>query len=137
MSVETDPDDFLPTPRRAMRMAVEAASNGDFDRTRAWVLIAHELRTGTRPATADASVPFVPRMLERDESPTPLDRHAAYEAATKCGNCGHVIELRLAMDVASPDPATWIHTMTRQAVCPVSAPDQTHTFAVPRLDDRE
>jgi hypothetical protein len=152
---EQDPD-FLPSARRAMRLAVEAASDGDFDRSYLWIAIAHELRIGASPAK-----PFpIPRPLEREVEPEPgqipvpaerptratvtapdetaIIRYEPYgngEAGTvRCGNCGHGIEL------VFPDtdnaPPIWRHLITKQQVCPVSAPDQTHTFAEPLLDQR-
>lgn len=48
-----------------------------------------------------------------------------------CGHCGHSVELKL-----DQVPAIWIHALTRQAVCPVSNPDQTHSFATPLVDTR-
>lgn len=48
-----------------------------------------------------------------------------------CGYCGHSVELKL-----DQVPAIWIHALTRQAVCPVSNPDQTHSFATPLVDTR-
>jgi hypothetical protein len=81
---------------------------------------------------------------------TPVARHAEYEAAqrpedtvvfqhgppgqaplTRCGNCPHEIEIDL-----TNVPAIWRHIITRQAVCPVSRPDQAHTFATPLVDAR-
>jgi hypothetical protein len=61
--------DFLPSARRAMRMAVEIASNplpGEYDleRARVWILIAAELRAGSR-------LPAIPLPM-----PRPLDRGA-------------------------------------------------------------
>lgn len=48
-----------------------------------------------------------------------------------CAYCGHSVELKL-----DQVPAIWIHALTRQAVCPVSNPDQTHSFATPLVDTR-
>ena len=92
---------------------------------------------------------------------TPLARHAAYEAGLisvpaerpaasdetavlrypegdapgerfpRCGHCGHAVELNL-----EQVPALWVHVMTRQAVCPISQPDQQHTYAQPEVDAR-
>jgi len=58
------PDEFLPSPRNAMRMAVELASKPaatelELERARVWVIIAHELRAGA----AAAAVPK-PRPLD-------------------------------------------------------------------------
>jgi len=54
----------------------------------------------------------------------------------ECGNCGHAISLYLpGPDTITQEP-TWIHNLTGQTVCPVSAPDKPHTFATPRGDSR-
>jgi hypothetical protein len=137
--------DFLPSARRAMRMAVEIASDPQadplqVDRAHLWIAIAHELRTGERPM-ASASIPM-PRPLERIEpEPPSFDRltviHDRPEhqrgSLLPCGNCGHAIELLMPDDSSDP---YWAHSITSQQVCPVSAPDQTHTFAAPKLDHR-
>lgn len=51
----------------------------------------------------------------------------------RCGQrgCGHSVELDL-----SQIPAIWVHSITGQAVCPVSDPSQTHSFAAPLVDRR-
>jgi len=157
--------DFLPSARRAMRMAVELASNresDEFDRAYLWIAIAHELRIGASPA-----IP-VPRPFERTSEllaeadlataglgqiPVPVERPPVatgvvsldetsiirYEPhghgdATRCAHCGHVIRFaRRSADHTDPE---WYHDMTMQSVCPVSAPDQSHTFATPLVDSR-
>lgn len=63
MSNENEPD-FLPSARRAMRMAVELASKAtaselDLERAHLWIAIARELRIGARPTGP------IPRPLER------------------------------------------------------------------------
>lgn len=56
---------------------------------------------------------------------------AGQSPITRCGNCPHEIEIDL-----TNVPAIWRHVITRQAVCPVSKPDQAHTFATPLVDAR-
>lgn len=56
----------LPTAREAMQHAVEAADAGNYNRVRAWVMIAHELREGSRqPAEDDQWDP--PATLDQTE----------------------------------------------------------------------
>ena len=56
----------------------------------------------------------------------------------RCGNCSHRIEWL----TPGPDATAtgrmphWVHALTQQEVCPVSAPDQPHTYATPRVDAR-
>jgi len=54
----------------------------------------------------------------------------------ECDNCGHSIELFLpGPGMAIQEPAM-VHSITQQRVCPVSAPDRPHTFAIPKGDNR-
>jgi hypothetical protein len=54
----------------------------------------------------------------------------------ECGNCGHAISLYLPGPGTITDTPTWMHNLTGQTVCPVSAPDKAHTFATPKADSR-
>jgi hypothetical protein len=75
----------------------------------------------------------VDRIIDQRPEDTAVLRHGPAGAAplSKCGNCGHHVEIDL-----TNIPAIWRHVMTRQAVCPVSNPDQTHSFATPLVDAR-
>jgi hypothetical protein len=59
--------------------------------------------------------------------------HTSVDGA-ECGNCGHAVSMYLSGQI-DKDPM-WIHNLTGQSVCPVSAPDKPHTFATPKADSR-
>lgn len=150
----------LPTPREAMRAAVDAVQMGDHDGARTWVMIARELRAGSVPRSplprlADVGVlaEHSQVALTRSDIAWPDTAAAGDPAETavmtfgehgsqglpRCGYCGHLIEWRNSTpnDMAGTTVvAAWIHMVTMQSVCPVSAPDQAHTFATPAIDER-
>lgn len=152
----------LPSAREAMRQAIERAQLGDLEGGRLWLDIARELRAGEtlawpfpRPLDSREGPPEVVVPLPDENNfdtavivLPPVARHAEHEdrlaqtvvlgydpageaAPNRCGNCPHEIEL----DTDGGRPI-WRHSMTRQAVCPVNSPDQTHTFATPLVDAR-
>lgn len=53
--------------------------------------------------------------------------------AVACAYCSYDIGLVFPEDGS---PAQWKHLVTKQAVCPVSHPEQSHSFATPALDAR-
>jgi len=142
--------DFLPSPRQAMRQAFERAQLGEFEAARLWLDLARELRVGSMPArpfprsldtrselAAEADLATAGLMPAPDPAPdeTAVLRYDPPGEATpnRCAYCGHEIGL-----VLSPgtEPHIWRHLLTKQAVCPVSRPDQQHTFATPSVDAR-
>jgi hypothetical protein len=156
----------LPTSVTAMRYAVELAANTlgtalDLDRARTWVVIASELRAGEIaslsvkgielnfepnnccPDCTQRCTGFCTLCHNRPSDETITFRpggpdetqviHTSVDGA-ECGNCGHAISMYLSGQI-DKDPM-WIHNLTGQTVCPVSAPDKAHTFATPRVDSR-
>lgn len=76
-------------------------------------------------------------VLQRPEDTIVLQHGPAGDAPlSKCAHahCGHMIEIDFSGGLG--DAPAWVHTMTRQSVCPVSAPDQPRTFATPLVDAR-
>lgn len=54
-----------------------------------------------------------------------------------CAYCEHSLVWVTPGPEAAPERTPhWAHALTNQSVCPVSAPDQAHTFATPRGDAR-
>jgi hypothetical protein len=112
----------------------------------------HELQTGQRPAPWERGEPATPERVERivEEALRPsLQRHPAPDETAvlhgvdfdgpTCGNCGRALEWRndTPDDLAGSNVvAAWVHKLTGQSVCPVSKPDQQHTFAQPLVDRR-
>lgn len=76
-------------------------------------------------------------VLQRPEDTVVLQHGPAGDAPlSKCAHayCGHMIEIDFSGGLG--DTPAWVHTMTRQSVCPVSTPDQPRTFATPLVDAR-
>jgi hypothetical protein len=76
-------------------------------------------------------------VLRRPEDTIVLQHGPAGDAPlNKCAHahCGHLIEIDFSGGLG--DTPAWVHVMTRQSLCPVSAPDQARTFATPLVDAR-
>lgn len=89
----------------------------------------HELRVGERPAPWEA-----PQERPEDTAVIRYAEGGPVSGPPRCGNCGHTIELFLPDGNGGVEG--WHHSITMQAVCPVSQSDQQHTFATPVVDAR-
>lgn len=93
----------------------------------------YEAELAANGYASEVAAPRMVRLAEERPEDTVVFQHGPPGQAplAKCGNCPHEIEIDLANV-----PAIWRHIITRQAVCPVSRPDQAHTFATPLVDAR-